>query len=519
MNSSFSTANGVQPVDLTLEPTFGLGRTEVRPATLELVRDGCAATVEPKVMQALVGLARRLGEVTARDVLALACWPGRYVSEDSIHRTIFKLRKAGEVLAGGDFVVENVRGVGYRLTAAVADAALVGARPIPIKPSIAVLPFSARAESADQQYFAEGMVEEIAAALSRFKSLIVVAGGSGLALKDRGLDSIAAGRLLGVRYLLEGSLRRSGEQLRISVRLIDAATGEQVWSERFDDQATEIFALQDRVALCVAGVIEPTIQAEEIRQAVARRPADMAAHDYYLQAWPMHRIYTKVATLRSLELATQAVALDPDYASALALAAVGHTLVDLYGWTDDLQSNLAQGVRMARRAAIASYDDAQALALAAFAVAQLERDEEAARALLDRAVALNPGCASVWYMNGLVRVRIGENELAIEHLQTAMRLDPIGPDRSNQIGFMSWARFQQRRFAEAIALGKEFVRLKDHPRGYAFLAASYGHTGDKAAKRAALERYNELADRSIESFAETFILDPDNRALFLEGVR
>jgi adenylate cyclase len=269
----------------------------------------------------------------------------------------------------------------------------------------------------------------------------------------------------------------------------------------------------------VAGVIEPTIQAEEIRHAVARRPADMAAHDYYLQAWALHRVYTKAATLRALELVTRAVDLDPHFAPALALAAVSHTLIHLYGWTDDLETNFELGVRMGRRAAIEGCDDAHALALAAFAVAQLERDEGAARALLDRAIALNPGCAAVWYMNGLVRVRIGETDLAVEHLETAMRLDPIGPDRPNQIGFMSWARFQQRRFEEAITLGKEFVRLKDHPRGYAFLASSYGHIGDRAAQRAALQQYNALADRSVESFAETFILDPANRALFLEGVR
>jgi TolB-like protein len=390
--------------------------------------------------------------------------------------------------------------------------------PPPGKPSIAVLPFTNLSGDPEQEYFADGMVEEIATALSRIRSIFVIAGGSSLSFKGAGVGPQEAARRLGVSYVLEGSVRKAGGRVRIAVKLVDGADGGQLWAERFEDTLEDVFALQDHVALNVAGRIEPTVQLAETRRASARPTENMGSYDLYLQAWPLHRVYTEAATLKALDFVDRAITLDPRYGSALALAAVCHNLIDLYGWSKEPDLNRRRGIDMARRALAAAPDDASVLAHAAFAVAHLEQDDDAAVTLLERAIALNPGCSVVWFMSGLVRVRIGETDLAVAHLETAMRLDPLGPDHPNQIGFMAWARFQQGRFAEAIALAKEFVRQKDHPRGYAFLAASYGHLGQTDAGRDALDRYRGLAHQPVEAFGRSFILNPAGLKLFLDGI-
>jgi adenylate cyclase len=197
---------------------------------------------------------------------------------------------------------------------------------------------------------------------------------------------------------------------------------------------------------------------------------------------------------------------------------VCHNISQLFEWSEQPDEDRRRGIEMAHQALAVASDDADVLANAASVVAGLERDVDAAITLCDKAIALNPGSPIVWFMSGIVHLRIGHNELAIEHLERAMHLDPIGPDVPNQVGLLSWARFQQGRFADAVALGKEFVRQKPHPRGYAFLAASYGQLGLRAEAQDALRRYADLATRSIESFADYMIVNASGRRLFLDGI-
>lgn len=386
------------------------------------------------------------------------------------------------------------------------------------RPSIAIMPFANIAGDPQQEYFVDGMLEEIATALSRIRTIFVIAGGSSLSLKGKDLDPQEVGRRLGVAYLLEGSVRRDAGRVRIAVKLIDAADGAQLWAERFEDSLEDVFALQDRVALTVAGRIEPSVQEAEIRKMPRRPTENMSSYDLYLRAWPLHRAYTKPATLDALELIERAVALDPNYGPALALGAVCHNISQLFEWSEQPEEDRRRGIEMAHQALAVASDDADVLANAASVVAGLERDVDAAITLCDKAIALNPGSPIVWFMSGIIHLRIGHNELAIEHLERAMHLDPIGPDVPNQVGLLSWARFQQGRFADAVALGKEFVRQKPHPRGYAFLAASYGQLGLRAEGQDALRRYADLATRSIESFADYMIVNASGRRLFLDGI-
>lgn len=386
------------------------------------------------------------------------------------------------------------------------------------KPSIAIMPFANLTGDSDQDYFVDGMLEEIATALSRFRSIFVIGGRSSLTLKDKIISPQEAGRQLGVAYLLEGSVRRASGSVRISVNLVDAADGAQLWAERFEDSLVDVFALQDRIALSVAGRIEPTLQQAEIRKLPRRPTKNMSSYDLFLRAWPLHRAYTKTDTVEALALIEQAVALDPNFGPALALGAVCHNISELFGWSEAPEPDRRRGIEMAHRALAVASDDADVLANAASVIAGLERDSDAAILLCDKAIALNPGSPIVWFMSGIMRVRIGENDLAIEHLERSMRLDPLGPDLPNLVGFLAWARFQQGRHDEAIALGREFVRQKPHPRGYAFLAASYGHLGRIAEARDALARYRELAPRPIEDFARWMIINQAGQTLFLEGI-
>ena len=392
------------------------------------------------------------------------------------------------------------------------------APPLPSKPSIAVLPFANLSGDPEQDYFADGMVVEIVEALSRIRFIFVIASGSSLSLKGKGVSAQDAARLLGVRYVLEGSIRRAANRIRIGVQLIDATNGAQIWTHRFEDTLEDVFALQDRVALAVAGQIGPTVQEAEILRASARPTENMGSYDLYLRAIPPVRTYAEEAVLQALDLLNRAIVLDPEYGSALSLAASCHYLIVNYRWSADPESNRRQGIELTHRAIKAARDDAQVLAGAAHCIAFFERDLDAAAVLAERAVALNPGSALARMSNGLVRLRSGDPDLAVEHLETARRLDPIGPDHPAYLSFMGMARLYQGRFAEAVALEKEVAQQNDAPLPHAVLAASEAHLGHAAAAQTALARYRSLSQTPIEDFARAYSRDPVQLKLWLDGI-
>ena len=390
--------------------------------------------------------------------------------------------------------------------------------PLPSKPSIAVLPFANLSGDAEQDYFADGMVEEIVAALSRIRSIFVIASGSGLSFKGKGIGAQEAARQLGVRYVLEGSVRQAGGRVRIAVKLIDGADGAQVWSDRIEDTLEDVFALQDTVALRVAAQIEPTVSDAEVRRA-AKRPTDnMGSYDLYLRAVSHFIAGAKPGVLQALDLLDRAIELDPDYAWALSTAAVCEYLVTLYGWSDDRAASRERSIEMAHRALKAAGDDPMVLSQVALTIADLEGDMDAAIALADRAMALNPGASMAWAISGALRVRAGDADLASEHLECAMRLDPIGATRPTRMGLLAQARYFQGRYAEAVALSKEFVQQTESAAGYAFLAAGQGRLGQREGAQAALERYRALSPVPIEFLARSVLRDPTYVGLFLEGI-
>jgi adenylate cyclase len=411
-----------------------------------------------------------------------------------------------------------------KVAASVADllggpASAPGAGPsdaapaLPDKPSIAVMPFANLSNDPDQEYFADGMMDEIVTALTCNRALFVIASSSTLGFKARPASAQDVGRQLGVRYVLEGSVRKSGDQVRIATKLVDAANGAQIWAERFDDTLADVFALQDRVALSVAGVIGPAIAAVDERRGVGRPTESLGAYDLQLRAGPLLRAFRRAEVTQALELLERAIALDPRYAMALAVAATCHHNIAVYGWSDDAEGHRRAGNALAQRALTYGPDDASVLAQTAAALSyeNLRNSVE----LVGRATTLNPGAAGAWFMSGMLHVRVGELDRGIDDLATATRLNPA----QRLSLFQSWiaiARFLQGRSEEALALVWESTY--QHPVGHIITAAICGRLRRTSEAREALERYGAATPRPIEEAVLALFARPEHRRLILEGV-
>jgi TolB-like protein len=411
-------------------------------------------------------------------------------------------------------VADLIGGSGAALQPAEATPVADAPLSLPPKPSIGVMPFANLSGDPEQEYFADGMVTEITGALSRFKSLFVIASASTLSLKGKGVSPLEAAKLLGVRYLLEGNVRKSGNRVRIGVQLIDATDGAQVWSERFDDALDDVFDLQDKVALSVTSVIEPTVQAAEVRRASRRPTQSMGAYELHLRASALEEDkLSKARELEQLDLLNRAIVIDPDFGSALCAAAWHHHRIFTREWSDDPEANRRQSIELAHRALKVSGDDAEVLAACGFLLGLIEKDWRTALTLIDRAMALNPGSSNVWRLSGAVQ---RNPDLAAEHIERAMRLDPLGSQRNYQLESIGMIRFAQQRFSEAAALIKELVERTDDQIGYAWLAAAYGHLGRIDEAKSALARYRELTSLPVESIIQG--ARRKTRELFLAGI-
>ena len=390
---------------------------------------------------------------------------------------------------------------------------------LPSKPSIAVLPFANLSNDPEQDYFCDGMVVEITNALSRFKSIFVIASGSSLSFKGKGVSPVEMAKRLGVRFVLEGSVRKAGNRIRIAVELIDAAGGAQIWTRRFEDTLDDLFTLQDEVSVSVAAVIEPAVQQAEVRRVAKRPTEDMGCYDLYLRALPLFREVTRAGLLQALNLTNQAIAIDPDYGAALAHGARCRYLIDLYGWSSDTEANRQEGIELARRALKAAGDDADTVAIVAGSLASLQQDfPPAAVALADRAVTLNPGSAYASWVCGAVRLMGGHAGHGIEQFETALRLDPIGPDRPRLLSFFAMARFLEGRYEDAVSLCGDCLQQAEIPMAYACMASSHGHLGQQGAASEALRRFRELSPQPIDVFAQRFFHDPTQLNSFLQGI-
>jgi adenylate cyclase len=411
--------------------------------------------------------------------------------------------------------VYRVRDTGAAAKSPTAPAQSV--LPLPDKPSIAVLPFANMSGDPEQEYFADGMVEEIIMALSQIRWLFVIARNSTFTYKGRAVAVKEVGRELGVRYVLEGSVRKAGTQVRITGQLIDTLTGTHLWAGRFDGSLEDVFELQDRVAVSVAGVIEPALQAAEMRRSAARPTTDLTAYDLYLRALATIFPITKERLHETLGLLDQAIATDRHYGPALSWAAICHMPLVTEGWAEERETSRRKASDLARQALEVGENDPGVLANAAQVLAYFGEDIGAMIGLVDRALALNPSFARGWHVSGSLRVWAGQPDLAIEHAGTSLRLSPR--ERVGQPLFlMGIAYFFKRQFDEAAA--KLLLSIQDHPGfpfSYRFLAACYAHMGRIDEARATVARLRAITAVVVPS--DLPYRNPEDRELFLSGLR
>jgi pentatricopeptide repeat protein len=421
----------------------------------------------------------------------------------------------------GDQQVKNIaRPVRvYRVRDVAARSPSQAALPLPDKPSIAVLPFANISGDPEQEYFADGMVEEIITALSRIRWLFVIARNSSFTYKGQAIDVKQVGRELGVRYVLEGSVRKAGGRVRITAQLIDAVAGTHLWADRFDGSLEDIFDLQDKVALSIAGVIEPTLQAAEIRYSAERPTNDLTAYDLYLRARSAASSYEREHLAQALDLLEQATAREPRYGLALAVAATYRVDLENYDWADDREEeeNRRVAIGLAREALSAAADDPGVLGRAAMVLGRFGEDIDAALALIDRALALNPSFAYGWYWSGWLRLFAGQTDLAIQHFETSMRLNPRS-QRGFHLSGIGMAHFVNHRFDNALAvLRSSLEEVPAFTPTYRTLASCYAHMGRLDEARSILKRLVALTPVVVPTTNP--FRRPEHGELFLSGLR
>jgi len=390
---------------------------------------------------------------------------------------------------------------------------------LPHKPSIAVLPFQNMSDDPEQEYFADGMVEEITTALSRFKWLFVIARNSSFTFKGRAVDIKEVGRRLGVRYVLEGSVRKASGKVRITGQLIDAATGAHLWADRFERDLTDVFALQDEVTVAVVSAIQPKLLQTEIAMAARRRPENLTAYDFYLRAMQQFYLATREGVAEVIRLAHRALELDPRFGAVAVLAGVCHMRNVIWGYAADPQFERNEAVRLLRLALSIDDSDPETLAWAAVVSAFLVGDSEGEIEMAARAVALNPDSYIAWFRRGWVYKIAGLPEEAVGSFERAIRMSPVDPLLHHAFGGIGFAFIELRRFDEAIVAGKKAQRQNPfYSQAYRCLASAFAHLGRDAEAREAAARLLEV-DPGFTISAWIARGGQSNSKLMIEGLR
>ena len=463
----------------------------------ELRRGSELLAVEPQVFDLLQYVIRNRDRVVSKDDLISAVWHGRIVSEATLSSRINAARSALHDSGDEQRLIRTIMRKGIRFVGAVreesgtegttaVDRPKAGLR-LPDRPSIAVLPFANMSGDAEQDYFADGMVEDIITGLSRIKWLFVIARNSSFAYKGRAVDVKQVGRDLGVRYILEGSVRKMANRVRISGQLVDAEDGHHLWAERYDRELTDVFAVQDEITLSVVGAIEPNVRQAEIERVKRKRADNVDAYDNLLRALPFVYTCMPEGAAKGLELLEQALALEPTYALAHGFAAWAHEIIYMRGGMHP--KNYENAIRHAHAAIEHGAGDAMALALAGFAIGIVAHDRGLASEAFERALALSPSCALVYSLGCALVSYGGDAERAIDWGERAMRLSPLDPMNYIPQCAIGLGNFLRGRHEEAVAAVRRGLQLNPGFSGlYVLLAAPLAKLGRFDEARAAAAR-------------------------------
>lgn len=467
----------------------------------ELRRGAELVAIEPQVFDLLLLLIRNRDRVVSKEDLVAKVWNGRAISDSTLSSRITIARQAIGDSGEEQRLIRTIARKGIRFVGIVEEqpagpTALpvsVATQPsiaLPDKPSVAVLPFQNLGENREQDHFADGIVDDIITGLSRIKSLFVIARNTSFTYKGRAVDVRQVGRELGVRYVLEGSVRKVGDRIRTSGQLVDAATGTHVWAGRFDRKLNDIFDLQDEIALAVVGAIEPKLRQAEVERVKHKRSDSLDAYELVLQA--QSDVYSRdpILAAKALVLLERALALDANYALAYAFAADCHHNIFISGGLDEGHRSAA--IRYAEAAMACGQDDALALSFSGIVFAIDKHDRAAAFAAFEAALAVSPSSAITYILGSLAFAIGGEAERAIEWADKGLRLSPFDPWRSTAFIASSLGHYRGGRYADAATAARKAVQSAPHyGMAYVILAAplvKLGHLEDaKWAAARALE--------------------------------
>ena len=441
-------------------------------------------------------LAKRAGAPVSKEALIEAAWPDQAIEDSNLTVQIAAVRRIFETLAGGANWIETLPRRGYRYVGPAVDAhpdpaPAATALTLPDKPSVAVLPFTNLSGDPEQDYFADGMVDDIITGLARLNWLFVIARNSTFAYKGRAVDVKQVGRELGVRYVLEGSVRKAGDSVRVTGQLIDASTGVHVWAERFDRNSDDVFALQDDIAQSAVGAIAPSVRRAEVDRVKRKRSDSLDAYDLVLRA--QHDVDSGMPeeVTRALALLERAIELDPAYALAHGNAAMCHHCLFLRSGLRE--ANRAASIRHARSAILHGQDDATALTLAGFSIGMDGHDREAAFAALEAALAISPSSALTFILGSVILGWSGEAERAIEWSERGMRLSPFDSWAFAAFDAQAMSHLLRGRYDKACRAAYRSVQANPaHSITYVQLAAALARLGKLEEARAAAARVLEL---------------------------
>jgi TolB-like protein len=439
----------------------------------------------------------RAGAPVSKDELVEAGWGGLAVADNNLTVQIAALRRVLADVANAESWIETLPRRGYRYVGPAVSPGGLQVSPgppalaRPERPSIAVLPFSNLSGDPEQGYFADGMVDDIITGLSRIKSLFVIARNSSFSYRGKTIDIKRVGRELGVRYVLEGSVRRSADRVRITGQLIEVDSGAHVWVERYDRKFDDIFALQDEIALAVVGAIEPSLRQAEVERVRRKRPGNLDSYDLVLRAQPDVYSGMPEPSARALSLLQRAIRLDPGYALPHAFAAMCHHNRFLRAGLHE--EDRAASIGHARSAITLGQDDALALTFAAFSIGMDGHDRAAAFVAFEAALAVSPSTALAYILGGVILGWTGDANRAIEWGERGMRLSPFDPWAFAAFHALMLGHFQLGRYEEAAGAAYKAVQTNPaHSISYMLLAASLAKIGHIEQAKAAAARVLQL---------------------------